>query len=236
MCKGKSSRTIEIPMTKKSPQPLLKKTDKTPTRKRCGLHLFEDFLSPRESKDAFDLLVDDESFPWDAKPEFDGEPLKEDTSEHDILELAKEQKRKRGLIRDTSNFKGLVKLGELSAKIEQVLGVRVSFVFCNKLQDRDHWGNWHKNGYAEHVCILTLGAKRRIEFKNNKTKEIEVVTPRAGDLYLLPLNLNETHTHRVCSAKETNPRENKTSRRLSFVFFLEHPNFVEESDTPIETE
>ena len=55
-------------------KPFLEKLDTATTKKDCGMYLFEGFLSPKEAKDAFDVLVDDAKFPWDREPELNGEP------------------------------------------------------------------------------------------------------------------------------------------------------------------
>jgi len=216
-------------MTSKVQKPSLEKADATTTKKDCGSqYMFKNFLSQEEAEDAFDVLIDDAKFPWDTKPELYGQPLNKYTSEHDLLDFAKEQKKERGRITDTSNtnIKGLLKLGELCAKIENQFDVRVSFVFCNRFQNVDHPVNWHKDAYEEHICVLTLGSKRRIEFRNNRTQEIKTMTPNAGDLYVMPLKMNETHTHRVCSADETDAIGTNAGARLSFVFFFEAPKYA----------
>jgi len=195
--------------------PFLEKLGGATTKKDCGLYLFEEFLSPEEAEDAFDVLIDDEKFPWYTEPE------EQKTNEHDLFEFAREQKRKRGMIKDTSDFKGLLKLGLISAKIEDIFGVRISFVFCNRFQNRDQRLECHKNVYAEHICVLTLGSKRRIEFRNKKTQKTEAITPSGGDLYVMPLKLDNTHAHRVCPINETNPNATNDFARMSFVFFFE---------------
>lgn len=214
-------------------KPFLEKLDTATTKKDCGMYLFEGFLSPKEAKDAFDVLVDDAKFPWDATPELNGEPLLDDASEHDLVEVAKEQKKKRGRIKYTPDLNGLLKLGELCARIERDFDVKVSSVCCNRFPNSDHHEceDWQKNAYGEHICVLTLGSKRRIEVRNNKTQEIEAMTPSAGDLYVMPLKLNDTHTHRVSSIHETDPSEPGNDALLSFIFFFEAPKYAKDFDT-----
>jgi hypothetical protein len=222
------NRPTEITMTLRTRHPFLDKLGVATTKKDCGLYLFKGFLSPKEAKAAFDVLVDDAKFPWDTKPELNGKPLTHQSCEHELLESAKEQKKKRGMIKYTSNLKGLLKLGELTARIERDFDVKVSFVFCNRFPSPDHILDWHKNAYREHICVLTLGSKRRVEFRNNKTKKIETMTPSCGDLYMMPLNLNDTHTHRVCSANETDPNESNSDVFLSFIFFFKAPKYAKD--------
>ena len=213
---------MTIPITtmtlKPNQQPsFLEKLGGATTKKGCGLYLFEEFLSPEEAEDAFDILINDEKFPWYTEPE------EQKTNEQDLFQFAREQKQKRGTIKDTNDFKGLLKLGQISAKIEKIFGVRISFVFCNKFQNRDQRLDCHKNAYAQHICVLTLGSKRRVEFRNRKTRKIEAITPGGGDLYIMPLKLDDTHAHRVCPTNEANPNGTNDFARMSFVFFFEAP-------------
>lgn len=201
--------------------------DTATTKKDCGLYLFEDFLSPEEADEAFDVLVDDAKFPWGTESELGGQSPTQNSSEHDLVEFAKSEKLKRGRRKDVENYKGMCKLGEICAKIEQNFDLKVSFVFCNRFQNRDHRVNWERHGYGEHICVLTLGSKRRVEFRNRITKQIEAVTPSAGDLYVMPLELNDTHSHRVISVDKTDKDETNIDDRLSFVFFFEVPEDAE---------
>ena len=159
-----------------------------------------------------------------------------------LVKKTKKKNRKRGI----NKKDGLVKLEAICSKIEQDFDVNISFVFCNRFQDPNHRVDWHKDTYGEHICVLTFGSKRRIEFRNNKTMQIEQLTPAAGDLYVMPLHLNKTHQHRVCSAIETaaistrsslddnnDPIEkNNTNSRLSFVFFFEASLYAKEFKIP----
>jgi hypothetical protein len=208
-------------------QPFLEKLDVATTKKDCGVYMFEGFLSKKEAKNAFDLLVDDTNFPWDTRPELNGQPLTQKSCEHDLIESAKEQKKKEGRTKYPSNLKGLLKLGEICALIERDFDVEVSFVFCNRFPNPAQQPDWCKNEYGEHICVLTLGSKRRIEVRNNETEQIETMTPSAGDLYVMPLKINDTHTQRVCSANEMKSGANEDAL-LSFVFFFKAPKYAKE--------
>lgn len=208
--------------------PFLEKLGTATTKKECGMYLFEGFLSPREAKDAFDVLVDDAKFPWDTKPELNGEPLSQQACEHDLLESAKEQKKKNGRIKYNSNMKGLLKLGELFARIERDFDIKVNCVCCNRFPSLENQHEWQKNSYGERFCVLTLGSKRRIEIRNNKTQFIEIMTPSAGDLYVMPMKLNDTHIHRVCSVNDTVPIESDADALLSLVFFFDAPKYAKD--------
>lgn len=207
------------------PTPFLEKLDSATSKTECGLYMFEGFLPPVEAQDAFDVLGDDEKFPWNTKPLLYGELMTQHAYEHNRYKNKKSKKKK------ISNSEGLSKLEAICSQLEQEFDVKISDVFCNRFQDPKHRVDWHKDTYGRHICVLTLGSKRRIEFRNNKTKQVEEMTPSTGDLYLMPLNLNNTHKHRVCSAEESttlSEQNHSTGTRLSFVFFFEVPSYAKE--------
>jgi len=204
--------------------PFLEKLGTATSKKECGIYLFEGFLSPEEATEAFDDLIDDAKFPWETQPELNGEPL-ESASEHELLESAKEQKKKNGRIKYNSDLKGLLKLGELFARIERDFDIKVNYVCCNRFPNPNNQMEWQKSSYGERFCVLTLGSKRRIEIKNNKTEYIETMTPNPGDLYVMPMKLNgNTHTHRVCPTGD--PVDDDAL--LSLVFFFEPPKYTQD--------
>ena len=123
------------------------------------------------------------------------------------------------------NSAGLQQLEELCVRIETEFDGEVTDVYCNRFQDSWHNIDWHKDTYGQHIFVLSLGSQRTIKFRNSKTREIEEVTPREGDMYLMPLSLNSTHMHKVCSAEETGG-DNSDGTRLSFVFFFETPKYA----------
>ena len=47
--------------------------------------------------------------------------------------------------------------------------------------------------------------------------------PNAGDLYFMPLRVNDTHEHQVCAAE--GPED---GTRLSFVFFFKTPKYAKD--------
>lgn len=205
------------------------KLDAATDKKECGVYLYDGFLSSGEARKAFDIFDDDSKFPWDTKPVLFGETLTSHAYEHDRYQFRKKKVR-RAL---TSNERGLFKLEELCSKIERDFDVKISYVFCNRFQDPKHRMSWHKDTYGEHICVLTLGSERRIEFRNNKTRRVEALTPASGDLYLMPLRVNKYYKHRVCSAMASWGKSNtchdvppEDITRLSFVFFFEPPEYA----------
>jgi len=218
---------------KRSNQPFLEKLNAATAKKDCGLYLYDRFLPPHEARDAFDVLVDDAKFPWDTKPVLFGETLTQHAYKHDREKYSRNLKKSKSKSKSKTNisWEGISKLEAICSKIEHDFGVKVSYVFCNRFEDPSHRIDWHKDTYGEHICVLSLGSKRRIEFRNNHTQEIDSVTPDAGDLYVMPLHINKTHKHRVCSAIQTDPAEARgnnhhSSTRLSFVFFFEAPSYA----------
>lgn len=125
---------------------------------------------------------------------------------------------------------GLQKLEEIANRIEVEFDGKISDVYCNRFQDPNHSIDWHKDQYGRHIFVLSLGSRRTIQFRNDKTKAVDAVMPGEGDLYFMLLAINSTHMHKVCSAKETSTilgAEN-TGTRLSFVFFFESPKYAKE--------
>lgn len=118
---------------------------------------------------------------------------------------------------------GLAKLEQLCQRIEEHLDGEVPDVFCNRFQDVSHQLPWHTDTYGHHIVVLSLGSRRNIEFREFKTKKVEVVSPAAGDMYFMPLKLNETHEHRVCKAQTA-----ADGTRLSFVFFFKPPAYAKD--------
>lgn len=169
--------------------PFLEKLGTATTKKECGMYLFEGFLSPREAKDAFDVLVDDAKFPWDTKPELNGEPLSQQACEHDLLESAKEQKKKNGRIKYNSNMKGLLKLGELFARIERDFDIKVNCVCCNRFPSLENQLEWQKKFLRR--TILCIDPRIKTPDRNPKQQN--------------PIHRNnDTECRRlVCDAHET---------------------------------
>lgn len=208
--------------------PFLEKLTTATSKKECGIYQFEGFLSPEEAQEAFDDLVGDATFPWDTQPELNGEPLTNQSCEQDLLESAKEQKKKNGSIKYNSSLRGLLKLGELFARIEDAFDIKINYVCCNRFPSPNN--EWQKNSYGERFCVLTLGSERRIEIRNNKTQHTETMTSGAGDLYVMPMKLNgNTHTHRICpTTDKSDDYELDAGALLSLVFFFEAPTYAKE--------
>ena len=188
--------------------------------------MYNGFQSPQVANDAFLVLKNDSDFPWELKPKLFGEQLKQHAYKHDRYKYTAGKNKR----------KGLDMLETICSTLEHEFDVQISFVYCNRFQDPHHMLDWHKDTYGEHILVLTLGAERRIEFRNNVTREIESITPKSGDLYLMPLHVNKTHKHRVCSANETgNLQSNNTNNtcsedatRLSFFFFFKPPKYAKQ--------
>lgn len=209
--------------------PFLEKLSTATSKKECGIYQFEGFLSPEEAQEAFDDLVDDATFPWDTQPELNGEPLTNQSCEQDLLESAREQKKKNGPIKYNSSLRGLLKLGELFARIEKAFDIEINHVCCNRFPSPNN--EWQKNSYGERFCVLTLGSERRIEIRNNKTQYTETMASGAGDLYVMPMKFNgNTHMHRVCpTTDESDDYElSAGAPLLSLVFFFEAPTYAKE--------
>ena len=208
-------------------KPFLGKLDSATSQMDCGVYVFNGFLSPRAANDAFLLLKNDSDFPWELKPKLFGEQLKQHAYKHYRYKYSASTDGKK-------QPKGLDMLESICSKLDHEFDVEISFVYCNRFQDAHHMIDWHKDTFGDHILVLTLGAERRIEFRENVTREIESVIPKSGDLYLMPLYVNKTHKHKVCSAIETgvagssnkNTTYSNDGTRLSFVFFFKPPKYA----------
>ena len=183
-----------------------KELDQATTRTDCGIYVFRNFLEsdPESEWENFD----NDEFPWDLKPRIFGERL----DQHAYLYKRTD--------RELQKSPALRRLEELCESLEDRFGGEISDVFCNRFVDPSHGIDWHKDTYGTHIFVLSLGSPGRIEFRHNKTNEIEEVLPEAGDLYFMPLRLNETHKHRVSRVDE--------GPRISMVFFWSPPKYAKD--------
>lgn len=174
--------------------------------------MFRDFLSQAEAHDLFECLNDDAQFPWDKQPVLFGERLTQHAYEFTRSE------------RKIAKWPGLASLEALCERIESYLDGEVTDVFCNRFQDTSHSLPWHTDTYGHHIVVLSLGHGRRVQFRDLKTqKDVVDVLPKAGDVYFMPLRLNDTHEHQVCAAESPDD-----GTRLSFVFFFKTPKYAKE--------
>ena len=190
--------------------------------KKGGVFLFPGFIPPEEHKEVYNTLNND--FPWDLEPKLFGEKLKQHAYSY---------KRTR---KEKTAHKGLALLDNFCRQLEQRFDGEISDVFCNRFQDPDHRIEWHTDTYASHIFVLTLGSERDVQFRPKKRwfsgkkqqKQIETIRPAIGDLYFMPLQLNNTHEHRVCSAAASGNDSDGIPPRLSFVFFFDPPKYAKD--------
>uniref|UniRef100_A0A0G4GPS2 Fe2OG dioxygenase domain-containing protein n=1 Tax=Chromera velia CCMP2878 TaxID=1169474 RepID=A0A0G4GPS2_9ALVE len=177
---------------------------------KAGVYLLRSFLSKPEADELFVSLNDDRIFPWDRSPVLYGGKLSQHAYQFDRSQ------------RQAAKWPGLGKLDALCERIEQHMDGKISFVFCNRFADSSHALPWHTDTYGEHIIVLSLGHGRKVQFRDLKTKsEVVDVLPKAGDLYFMPLGVNDTHEHRVCEAASEGE-----GTRLSFVFFFKAPKYA----------
>ena len=184
--------------------------DKLQTAEKvCGVYLFQNYLDEDERSRAFEVFNSDQ-FPWDLKPKLFGTTLEQ----HAYIFERKPKKIK--------NNEALYKLELLCKELEKDFDIKISGVFCNRLQDQTHNIPWHKDTYGSHLFVLSLGSQRTIEWRENKTGVVESLRPNAGDIYFLPLGLNKTHQHRVCAGNESD------GTRISLVFVFKSPKYAKD--------
>jgi len=186
-------------------------------KRTCGLHLFDEFLSQGECQDYFEILNSKE-FPWNLKPQLYGKALTQHAYQHNDRHTKRTRKKINGSL-------GLKKLEELCVKIETEFDGSVTDVYCNRFEDPGHAIDWHRDTYGRHIFVLSLGSERMVEWRDRKTRQIEQLTPSEGSVYFMPLCLNFTHEHRVCSTEGLNTK-NMVGTRISFVFFFEPPKYA----------
>jgi hypothetical protein len=112
-------------------------------------------------------------------------------------------KYRRSKKRADSSKAGIKLLDKLCEKIETEMDAKISSVYCNRFQNPEQCIDWHKDTFGEHIFVLTLvydpAAERIIELRAKKTQQVQdALTPRSGDLYFVPLKVNDAHQHRVC--------------------------------------
>ena len=180
------------------------------SERAAGVYIFRGFLSSTEADDAMEQLNRDD-FPWCEVPEIGGEFFHLPSYIH------------RRPAEEIEGNVGLECLEHLCRRIETEFDSKVSKVYCNRFQDPKHHITWHTDTYGKHILVLTLGAKRTVQFRDKKTRKVESLVPESGDLYLMPLSLNYTHKHRVCP-----PDFENLGTRLSFVFFFSAPAYAQE--------
>eukprot|EP00550_Attheya_septentrionalis_P007465 CAMPEP_0198296136 /NCGR_PEP_ID=MMETSP1449-20131203/31099_1 /TAXON_ID=420275 /ORGANISM="Attheya septentrionalis, Strain CCMP2084" /LENGTH=214 /DNA_ID=CAMNT_0043996657 /DNA_START=9 /DNA_END=653 /DNA_ORIENTATION=+ len=182
------------------------------SKEACGgaIFLFEGFLDPQEAADATSVL-DSEQFPWDLKPKLYGAKMPQHAYYYD----------RKGPKRSEHEMLGIKRLEEICQKIEKQFDGKVKEVYCNRFEDPSHHIPWHKDTYGRHIFVLGFGANRKVQFRQNKTKEVSEIIAKSGDLYFLPLAINSTHKHQVCSADDTTD-----GSRLSMAFFFDTPPYA----------
>ena len=182
-----------------------------------GIFLIDQFLSTQQADVAFDILNND--FPWELKPTLYGQKL----SQHAYHYI---RNNKSSTKRHIEQSAGLSTLEELCTKIEMQFDGKVSDVYCNRFQDPKHNIPYHTDTFGRHILVLSLGSTRTVNFRNKKTKQVTSVRPH-GDLYFMPLRVNDKYEHCVCAASDEDLASTDTPR-LSFVFFIETPKYAKE--------
>mmetsp|Transcript_4215 Transcript_4215/g.6398 ORF Transcript_4215/g.6398 Transcript_4215/m.6398 type:complete len:226 (+) Transcript_4215:66-743(+) len=185
----------------------------------CGdgaLVFFDRYLAPEHCQEALEVLNSDR-FPWELKPKLYGVSLPQHAYFYDRQDPSK--------ARQVSASPGLSYLEGLCTQMERTFDGTIAEVYCNRFQDPSHHIDWHKDTYGRHIFVLSLGREGVVEFRHNKTRQVEVMEPASGDLYFVPLKVNDTHKHRVLSNNSSDENE-QNGTRLSFVFFFETPDYA----------
>lgn len=185
-----------------------------------GFKYFSGWIAPERASAVFTQLNSNE-FPWNTKPRLYGERLPQHAYSY-----------KRGGRNKVKNAPPLQLLEDLCQKISSEFQCEVYTVVCNRFQDPQHHIPWHQDKYASHILVLSLGCHRTLEFRCNKTRDIQQYCAQSGDLYFMSLQHNKDHHHRVKSALESIPPvgdETETKTRISLVFFISAPFGLDKS-------
>lgn len=182
--------------------------------------LWDDFFETRsEAEAAFAVLNDDTKIPWDWEPVVAMEQL-EQHAYHYTRDVS---------VPPIDQQEGLSLLEDLCQRLSARFDCVVSDVFCNRFADATHHIDWHRDTYGTHIFVLSLGAVRRVQFRSanllRRRRPVETLEPTSGDLYFMPLHVNKTHQHRVCTSASTAPDENHT--RISLVFYATTPPYAD---------
>ena len=179
-------------------------------RAEGGPHLrfWKHWMASNEAAAALETFNADGAFPWNLQPKLYGQRLAQHAYSFERKKYAK-----------GDQPVGVRLLEQLCVRVEADLGCKVYDVFCNRFADPSHGIPWHQDKFGTHIAVLSLGSSRRLEFRHNKTKEVDTYEPLAGDLYFMSLDHNKRYHHRVCAADDSDA----AGVRLSFVFFITPP-------------
>ena len=183
---------------------------KTANKELIGLYIFEQYLSPEEAEAAYEVMNND--IPWDLKPRLYMERLNQHAyyyKRYNAKQAAKMREK----------YRGVALLERICERIENEFDGRVEDIYCNRFQHTSHGIPWHHDTYGRHILVLSLGAPRKVQFRNDRKGTVSTLEPSSGDLYFFPLRVNDTHHHRVCQGVGT---------RMSFVFFFKPPKYAKE--------
>ena len=197
--------------------PFLDKLDSAEELNDVGLYLFNQFMSTIEAEDAFQTL--NHGMPCQLKPTLYGEKLPQHAYHH----IRRKKTTKQG-----KESAGLLYLEELCNKIEEEFDGKVSDVYCNRFSDPYHHITYHTDTFGRHIMVLSLGSQRAVNFRHKKTKEVTGVRPNSGDVYFMPIRVNDSYEHCVCAANHKDDFTGNEEPRLSFVFFFETPRYAKD--------
>lgn len=203
-------------MNNKTSTPFLDQLDAATKLDDVGIFLIDQFLPLDEADNAFDIL-NSNAFPWELKPTL----YRQQLNQH-----AHEYRRSNSNINRSGQSTGMSKLEELCTKIEKQFDGKVSYVYCNRFQDPEHNIPYHTDTFGQHILVLSLGSQRTVNFRNKKTRHVTSVRPKAGDMYFMPLRVNDNYEHCVCAANEEDLNDGEDNTRLSFVFFIQPPKYA----------
>lgn len=86
--------------------------------------------------------------------------------------------------------------------LKAILDVDFDVVFLNLYEHERHHLGWHADNSPEMsdehpIVTVSLGAERDIWFKENGSKEVEILTLQSGSAAVMLPGMQDTHLHRI---------------------------------------
>jgi alkylated DNA repair dioxygenase AlkB len=99
--------------------------------------------------------------------------------------------------------------------IEKQFSRKVTGAFLNYYENGNEYAPYHADKYNCDTCLISLGTKRILRYKENKTKENVDYVLHSGDLLFIPNEINNNYKHSLLQTKKVD------KARISILIFLE---------------
>ena len=99
--------------------------------------------------------------------------------------------------------------------IEKQFSRKVTGAFLNYYENGNEYAPYHADKYNCDTCLISLGTKRILRYKENKTEENVDYVLHSGDLLFIPNEINNNYKHSLLQTKKVD------KARISILIFLE---------------